>query len=64
MLLSRIEGQTLFTLYKDNTELQRLVKEELASEKYDDVLDVDFRPVDHPLREKVAQILSHVEPLD
>ena len=38
----------------------RQILENLENEQFDDFKDVDDKPADHPLRNKVAKILTHV----
>ena len=64
LLLTKVHGHTLFSLFKDNIEIGRIIKKILESDKLDNSKDVDQRDIDNPLRKKVSLMLSSDEPIE
>ena len=42
----------------------RQAKDKIDDDEFEEAQDTDERAIDHPLRRKVAQILSHYEPVE
>ena len=63
-LIAKIDGHSLFSLFTDNMNVLRQAKDKIDDDEFEEAQDTDERAIDHPLRRKVAQILSHYEPVE
>ena len=64
LMVSKIYGHSLFSLFSSNIEVLKKSRMMLETEKYDEIMDIDDRPLDHPLLKKVSMMLSLFEPVD
>ena len=61
MLLCRVNDHTPFSLFPNQYDFYSQVKKMLQDEKFENFIDVDERQADHPMRKKVAHVLSIFE---
>ena len=64
ILITNIDGHSLYSLFPTNFDLHKTVRDRLAEERFTDFKDIDEREADHPLRSKVTRVLSLFEPID